>query len=403
MPSTILVRLSGPDRSGITAGLMAVLEQGGCDLYDVEQVVVRERLNLSVLISVPAGEPTIRDVLYYAWEKGLQADFEVLEDESAETVRPRFAVTVIGVQIGPGAFGAVAEAIAGAGGNIDSIDRLSRYPVVSYELAVSGGQQSEIRSSLLTTSAQHGVDVAVQAEGLTRRSKRLVVLDVDSTLIQDEAIDLLAAEAGVSEMVAKLTAGTMAGDIDFISSLERRVAMLSGLPVEALDAVWEKIRLTPGARTLVRTLHRMGMKVAIISGGFTFFTDRLRDMLALDHAYSNELEVKDRALTGRLVGPPIDRARKAEILREVAEIEGVPLDQTVAIGDGANDLDMLAAAGLGIAFNAKPMVRDAADTSLSVPYLDAILFLLGIRRDEVEAATEGETIDRIPVAGLPPI
>lgn len=403
MASIILARISGLDGPGITAGLMEVLTQGDCTLYDVEQVVLRDRLSLSVLISVPEGQPTVRDVLFYAWEKGLQADFEVVDEDSPVPAKPRFAVTVIGSQISPEAFGAVATAIAAAGGNIDSIERLSRYPVVSYELAVSGGDHTAMRSSLLVASAVHNVDVAVQAEGLTRRSKRLIVLDVDSTLTQDEAIDLLAEEAGVAEEVVALTARAMAGEIDFVAALIQRVALLRGLPVGALDRVWEKIRLTPGARTFVRTLRRMGMKIAIVSGGFTVFTEHLKSDLGLDHAFGNELEISDGMLTGRLTGPPIDRARKASILREVAEAEGIPLDQTVAIGDGANDLDMLAAAGLGIAFNAKPVVRDAADTAVSVPYLDAILFLLGIRRDEVEAADDGDRADRIPVAGLPPV
>jgi phosphoserine phosphatase len=382
---------------------MGVLAQGDCTLYDVEQVVLRDRLSLSVLISVPDGQPTVRDVLFYAWEKGLQADFEVVDEDVSAPVKPRFAVTVIGAQIKPEAFGAVANAIASAGGNIDSIERLSRYPVVSYELAVSGGDQMAMRSSLLVTSAGHDVDVAVQAEGLTRRSKRLIVLDVDSTLIQDEAIDLLADEAGVAAKVAVLTNKAMSGEIDFAASLTQRVALLRDLPVEALERVWGRIRLTPGARTFVRTLHRMGMKIAIVSGGFTVFTERLKADLGLDHAFGNELEIINGKLTGNLIGPPIDRARKASILTEVARIEGIPLDQTVAIGDGANDLDMLAVAGLGIAFNAKPVVRDAAQTAVSVPYLDAILFLLGIRREEVEAADSAETSERIPIAGLPPV
>jgi phosphoserine phosphatase len=403
MPSTILARISGLDGPGITAGLMEVLAQGDCTLYDVEQVVLRDRLSLSVLISVPDGQPTVRDVLFYTWEKGLQAEFDVVDEDLSTPVKPRFAVTVIGAQITPDAFGAVANAIASAGGNIDSIERLSRYPVISYELAVSGGDQTAMRSSLLVTSAGHGVDVAVQAEGLTRRSKRLIVLDVDSTLIQDEGIDLLAEEAGVAAAVAELTAKAMTGEIDFAASLTQRVALLRDLPVDALDRVWERIRLTPGARTFVRTLHRMGMKIAIVSGGFTVFTERLKADLGLDHAYGNELEIIDGKLSGRLTGPPIDRARKASILTEVARVEGIPLDQTVAIGDGANDLDMLAVAGLGIAFNAKPVVRDAAQTAVSVPYLDAILFLLGIRREEVEAADSGDQAERIPVEGLPPL
>ncbi|MGH8926554.1 MAG: phosphoserine phosphatase SerB [Acidimicrobiia bacterium] len=395
--STILVRVFGPDGPGLTAGLMDVLSAGGCELYDVEQVVIRSRLSLNVLVSVPDDQSTVRDVLFYAWEHGLEADFEPVTDSPGSTPA-RFAVSVIGAKVTPEAFGAVAEAIAGAGGNIDSIERLSRYPVVSYELAVSGGDQKAMRAALLATSAGFGVDVAVQAEGIARRSKRLVVMDVDSTLIQDEIIDLLAQEAGRTDEVAAITRKAMAGDLDFTEALTARVSALAGLPVTALESVSGQIRLTPGARTFVRTLKKMGMKIGIVSGGFTWFTDRLAKDLGLDHAFANELEIADGRLTGRLAGRPIDRPRKAEILTEIAQREGIALDQVVAIGDGANDLDMLATAGLGIAFNAKPIVRDAAHSAVSVPYLDAILFVLGIRRDEVDS---GETIPE--VEGLPPV
>jgi phosphoserine phosphatase len=395
--STILVRVFGPDGPGLTAGLMDVLSAGGCELYDVEQVVIRSRLSLNVLVSVPDDQSTVRDVLFYAWEHGLEADFEPVTDSPGPTPN-RFAVSVIGARVTPEAFGAVAEAIAAAGGNIDSIERLARYPVVSYELAVSGGDQRAMRAALLETSAAFGVDVAVQAEGIARRSKRLVVMDVDSTLIQDEIIDLLAEEAGQAEEVAAITEKAMAGDLDFNEALRARVATLAGLPVSSLESVAARIQLTPGARTFVRTLKKMGMKIGIVSGGFTWFTDRLAKDLGLDHAYANELEIKDDRLTGGIIGAPVDRSRKAEILTEIARQEGIALDQVVAIGDGANDLDMLATAGLGIAFNAKPIVRDAAHSAVSVPYLDAILFVLGIRRDEVDST------ESVPaVEGLPPV
>jgi phosphoserine phosphatase len=395
--STILVRVFGPDGPGLTAGLMDVLSAGGCELYDVEQVVIRSRLSLNVLVSVPDDQSTVRDVLFYAWEHGLGADFEPVTDSPGPTPH-RFAVSVIGTRVTPEAFGAVAEAIAASGGNIDSIERLARYPVVSYELAVSGGDQRAMRAALLETSAAFGVDVAVQAEGIARRSKRLVVMDVDSTLIQDEIIDLLAEEAGQAQEVAAITEKAMAGDLDFNEALRARVAALAGLPVNSLESVAARIQLTPGARTFVRTLKKMGMKIGIVSGGFTWFTDRLAKDLGLDHAYANELEIKDDRLTGRIIGAPVDRSRKAEILTEIARQEGIALDQVVAIGDGANDLDMLATAGLGIAFNAKPLVRDAAHSAVSVPYLDAILFVLGIRRDEVDASESVPTVE-----GLPPV
>ncbi len=394
--STILVRVFGPDGPGLTAGLMDVLSAGNCELYDVEQVVVRDRLSLNVLVSV-SNDETLDEVLSYAKERGLTADFEPLT-EIASPARGRFAVSVIGARVDPQTFGAVSRAIANAGGNIDSIERLSRYPVVSYELAVSGGDQAAMRTALLETSAMYGVDLAVQAEGIARRSKRLVVMDVDSTLIQDEVIELLAAAAGKQKEIAAATALAMEGEVDFAESLTDRVRLLEGVPVAVLDEVAAAIRLTPGARTFIRTLKRMGMRIGLLSGGFTWFTDRLAAELELDHSYANELEIEDGRLTGRLLGPIVDRARKAEILREIARAEGIALDQVVAIGDGANDLDMLAAAGLGIGFNPKPIVRGAADSSVSVPYLDAILFVLGIRRDEVES--DGDAPE---VGGLPPL
>jgi phosphoserine phosphatase len=217
-----------------------------------------------------------------------------------------------------------------------------------------------------------------------RRAARLVVMDVDSTLIQDEVIDLLAAHAGCEEAVAGITERAMRGELDFEASLRERVALLKGLPASVFETVKDQVRLTPGARTFVRTLRRLGYRTAIVSGGFTPVTDHLRSTLQLDHAYANELEIEHGLLTGRVVGEIVDRAGKARLLREVAAAEGIALDQVVAIGDGANDLDMLATAGLGIAFNAKPAVREAAQTAVNVPYLDAILFLLGVRRDDID-------------------
>ena len=230
------------------------------------------------------------------------------------------------------------------------------------------------------------VDVAVERASLRRRGRRLVVMDVDSTLVQGEVIEMLAAEAGCLPEVARVTAAAMAGELDFEQSLRARVALLEGLPVEAVDRVRAAVRLTPGARTLVRTLKRLGYAVGVVSGGFTAVTDDLQRDLGLDHARANVLEVADGRLTGRVVGAVVDRAAKAEALREFAALQGLSLAQTVAVGDGANDLDMLQAAGLGVAFNAKPVVRDAADTALSVPFLDAVLSLLGIPREAVEEA-----------------
>jgi phosphoserine phosphatase len=405
---TLLVRVSGRDRPGITAGLLGVMATSDVDVYDMEQVVVRERLTLDVLIALGEDDGVLKELLFYAWENDIHLEFEVVEETSRRASLPRFAVTVLGQELGPARLAAVTRAIADGGGNIDRILRLSRYPVRSFEFVVVGGDQDAMREALVAAAAaEQGMDIALQPERLERRGKRLVVLDVDSTLIQDEVIDLLADEAGCVDEVRAITERAMAGELDFETSLRERARLLAGLEAAALERVRDRITLTPGARTFVRTLKRMGLKVAIVSGGFTFFTEHLAALLDLDHAAANELEVVDGELTGEVVGPVVDRAFKAEFLRRTAAHEGIAVEQTVAVGDGANDLDMLAVAGLGIAFNAKPVVRDVADTTVSVPYLDAILFLLGIRRDEVEAADAADPDvgpqEEIPVAGTPPV
>ncbi len=383
---TILVRCTGRDRPGITAGLLGVLEGSGAELYDMEQVVVRGRLTLDLSIGLGGSDDVLKDLLFHGWEQGLTLDFEVVEAADPPTPCVRSVVTVIGQPLTPGALRAVTGAIAEAGGNIDRIVRLAREPVTAFEFTVLDGDLDQLRVALVDASRAQRVDVSVQRQNLERRAKRLVVLDVDSTLIQDEVIELLAARAGCEREVAAITARAMAGELDFEASLRERVARLAGIPSAVLDEVGDTVRLTPGARTFVRTLKRLGYTVAIVSGGFTAITDRLAAELGIDHAVANELEIVDGVITGRLLGTVVDRPGKAEVLRRIAAAEQVPVEQTVAVGDGANDLDMLATAGLGIAFNAKPVVREQADTAVSVPYLDAILFLLGIRRDEVEAA-----------------
>ncbi len=404
-PSTVLVHVTGRDHPGITAGLLAVLERGGAQVHDMEQLVVRERLTLNVLIGVNGSTGVLKELLFWGWESDVDVDFEVVEDTSTRATKPRTVVTVLGPTLTPAALGGIASAVAAGGGNIDRIVRLSRYPVVSYELTVVDADIDAMRGALVEAAATHSIDVAIQPERLEAGVKRLVLLDVDSTLIQDEVIELLAAEAGCRDQVAEVTARAMAGELDFEASLRARVGLLEGLDADAIDRVRQRVRLTPGARTFVRTLKRLGFKVAIVSGGFTAITDHLAEELGLDHAVANELEVVDGRLTGRTVGPVVDRERKAEVLRELAAAEGLELGQCVAVGDGANDLAMLSAAGLGIAFNAKPVVREAADTTVSVPYLDAILFLLGVRRDEVERAdaAAGVATPQVDVPGLPPV
>ncbi len=388
---TILIRVSGPDRPGITSTLMNLLTEFGAEIGDVEQVVVRHHLVLGVVATIPAGRDLHKELLLFAYEFGLSVDFDPVDATPSER-QLGVIVTLLAPAVTPHQLGSVAAAIAAVGGNIDRIVRLARYPVVAYELSVLGAPIEDLRAALVVVSQTDDVDIALQPEGLGQRAQRLVVLDVDSTLIQDEVIDLLAREAGCADEVSAITDRAMAGGLDFETALRTRVRLLRGLDTAALERARDQVRLTPGARTFVRTLRRLGFKVAIVSGGFTFFTDHLQSLLSLDHAFANELEMADGTLTGEVVGRIVDRQRKAELLAEVAELEGIAADQTVAVGDGANDLDMLAAAGLGIAFNAKPIVRDAADTTLNVPYLDAILFVLGVRRSEVEAADHAEGI-----------
>jgi len=385
---TLLITVTGRDRPGVTSRLFSALAAHDLSVTDVEQVVIRGRLVLGVLLSC-VGAPDLtaihRQVTTLAADLGLEAEITV---GSAEPDRRRGSVhvTVLGSLLSPAAIAGIAGRIAANGANIDRISRLAHRPVTCIEFDISGADPATLRAALAAESAERGIDVAVQRGGLHRRAMRLVVMDVDSTLITGEAIDLLAARAGAAAKAAELTAAAMRGELDFAPALQERVALLAGLDTRAIDEVRAELRLAPGARTLIRTLRRLGYKCGIVSGGFTQFTDLLARDLGLDFAAANTLEVDGGQLTGQLVGPIIDRPGKAAALREFAAAAGVPLSQTVAVGDGANDLDMIATAGLGIAFNAKPAVRDAADASVSVPHLDAILHLLGISRDDVEAA-----------------
>ena len=386
---TLLVTVTGRDRPGIAGSIFAALAPLGLPVLDVEQVHVHGRLLLCLeLGGDPATDadrvaaalghvldPSLLDVAVGRLEAGA----EVSDD-------PRHLVTVLAPELGAGALAGIFLHIAGSGANVERIVRLATYPVTSYELVVSGGDPEQLRRALSGEAARLGVDVAVQRAGLHRRAKHLIVVDVDSTLLQGEVIDLLAERAGCAREVELLTEAAMAGTLDFSEALAKRLALLAGLDAAVLDEVGAGLVLTPGARTLMRTLKRLGYVTAAVSGGFTRVIEPLAAELGIDHVAANELEVVDGRLTGRLVGPVVDRAGKAAALVRFAALAGVPMAQTVAVGDGANDLDMLAAAGLGIAFNAKPAVRDAADTALSVPYLDAILFLLGISRREIEAA-----------------
>ncbi len=393
---TLLITLTGPDRTGVTARLFAVLAAHPVQVVDVEQVVIRSRLVLGALVSHAdtADLGAIRDTVS---EAAAELDMDVEFAPGTGNGEPERSgplhVTVLGDPLVPAAMAGIAGRIAECGANIDRIVRLSHYPVTSLELEVSGAEPERLRVELAAEAVTQQVDVAVQRSGLHRKAKRLVVMDVDSTLIQGEVIELLAEHAGCAKEIARVTESAMRGELDFEQSLRQRVALLEGLDASVLDEVRDKLQLTPGARTLVRTLKRLGYEFAIVSGGFTQITDGLVDRLGIDYSAANLLEVVDGKLTGRLLGPIVDRPGKADALERFAEQAEVPLSQAVAIGDGANDLDMISRAGLGIAFNAKPVLREAADTAVNVPYLDAILFMLGISREEIEAADAEDTSD----------
>ncbi len=389
---SVLITVTGVDRPGVTSALFEVLSAHPVDLLNVEQVVIRDRLTLGVLVSgspdVADGEVLRANVTQAIQRLGLDVTIERSDDVPVIAEPSTHTIVVLGRPITAAAFGAVARELAGLGVNIDFIRGVSDYPVTGLELRVSAPAEADerLQENLVRLAAECGVDIAVEKYNLERRAKRLIVFDVDSTLIQGEVIEMLAERAGAGPAVAAITEAAMRGEIDFAESLHQRVATLAGLPAEVIDEVAAELELTPGARTTIRTLRRLGFHCGVVSGGFRQVIDPLAHELMLDFVAANELEIVDGKLTGRVVGEVVDRAGKATALRNFAQQAGVPMEQTVAVGDGANDIDMLNAAGLGVAFNAKPALREVADASLSHPYLDAVLFILGVTRAEIEAA-----------------
>lgn len=385
---TGLVLVSGEDRPGITEALFTTLAPFSLSIIDVEQVVIRSRLILTILITLDkAHAQAVEDDLS---TQGEHLDLDVaiaFSEQKSESIAAKSGLThvvVLSQDLKPMAVSGLASAIADAGGNIERIHRTASYPVTAIEFLVSGVRSVDLKERLALISGELDVDIAVSPGGLMRWAKKLIIIDVDSTLIAQEVIELLGAKAGVENQIRTITERAMAGEIDFEASLRERVALLKGLPLSVIDEVRAEISLTPGARTLVSTLQKLGHTVCAVSGGFVNVIEPILIKLDIKHYRANTLESENGFLTGGLVGPIIDRAAKATALRDFAAIEKVEIEQTVAIGDGANDLDMIALAGLGIAFNAKPAVKAAADSAVSAPYLDSVLYLLGIAREDVE-------------------
>ncbi|KZB83844.1 phosphoserine phosphatase SerB [Amycolatopsis regifaucium] len=400
----VLITTTGPDKPGVSSVLFAVLSRHDVDILDVEQVVIRGQLVLGVLAGVYRDPEGLQEYVEQAMASvGMQVEVKIGSAIGADPFASgqkdsTHVLLMLGRPVTARAFSDVARRLAALDVNIDSIRSVADYPVTGLELYASLAQDTPeadaaLRTALADAAVEAGIDISVERAGLARRAKRLVVFDVDSTLIQGEVIEMLGAHAGVEPQVREITEAAMRGELNFGESLERRVALLEGLPETVLDEVAASIELTPGARTTIRTLKRMGFRCGVVSGGFTKIIQSLVDDLGLDFAAANELEVVDGKLTGRVVGEIVDRAGKATALRRFAEEYEISLQQCVAVGDGANDIDMLSVAGMGVAFNAKPALREVADTALSHPYLDAVLFLLGVTRAEIEAADAADGLE----------
>jgi phosphoserine phosphatase len=402
MSEIVLINVTGEDRPGITAALTRILASYSVPILDIGQSTIHNALALGLLVELPREGSdcgVFRDLLFCAHGMGLDIRFTPIEADAYEgwvheQGHPRHILTLLGREIEAEHIAQVSAVVAERGLNVDRIVRLTGrisrrdqhpHPLASVELSVRGAVEnlSELHAALLALGQVMDVDVSVQEDDIYRRNRRLVCFDMDSTLIQTEVIDELAAAAGVGAQVAAITESAMRGELDFQESFRRRMALLKGLDESVLAGIAERLPITEGADRLIATLKRLGYKVAILSGGFTYFADHLKRRFGIDYVYANHLDFRDGKLTGEVAGEIIDGARKAALLREIAEREGIRLEQVIAVGDGANDLPMLSIAGLGIAFHAKPIVTQQARHSIANVGLDGILYLLGMRDRDV--------------------
>ncbi len=399
MKEIILLNLSGEDKPGVTSAITSILAEYQINILDIGQAVIHDTLSLGILIEVPKAaesSPLLRDILFKAHELNMNIRFQPVEEGNYEhwvdgQGKSRHIITLLSRKLSSEHIAVVTRIAADHGLNIDNINRLSGRVSLSeaqektkacVEFSVRGAPEdtSALRAEFLKAASDLDVDIAFQKDDIYRRNRRLVVFDMDSTLIEAEVIDELAKEAGVGEQVAEITEAAMRGEIDFNESFRRRMALLKGMDTSVLDAIAERIPMTEGAEELVSNLKALGFKTAILSGGFNYFASRLQQKLGFDYVYANDLDIdSDGKVTGEVKGTIVNGDRKAELLREIADKEGIRLEQTIAVGDGANDLPMLSIAGLGIAFRAKPLVRQSAKQAISTLGLDGILYLIGFR------------------------
>lgn len=392
----LLINVSGEDKPGVTRAVSEVLVEHGSDILDIGQAVIHDSLNLGILAKIPKDQEAKqvqKEILYSLHAMDMKVRFQSISEESYEhwvgqQGKPRHIVTLLAHRVTAQHIARVTRATVEQGLNIDKITRLSgRVPIeriednskacVEFSLRGVPTDMSALRTSLLELSAEMDVDVAYQEDNIYRRNRRLVVFDMDSTLIDAEVIDELAKEAGVGEQVSAITEAAMRGELDFKESFTQRMALLKGLDESVLEHVAARLQLTEGAESLISTLKQLGYKTAILSGGFDYFGRRIQQQLGIDYVYANQLEIVDGKVTGNVSGEVVDGQRKAQLLREIAAGENIDLEQVIAVGDGANDLPMLSIAGLGIAFRAKPLVKATAKQSISKLGLDGILYLMG--------------------------